>query len=143
MTPNILGKVEWVNQKYLDFPSTDIRNGGQFKGFIPGLRGNAESGGETSSKSLIEGEVTEGLDTASEYLALLGRAFPDVAAGTGYRALATDLGTARDQVEQARDGAVVSTSSTDGEVSTSGADGVKEGVAGYRAGACPSSLASG
>ena len=31
---NILAKAEWVNQKYSDFPLTDIRNGGQFKGFM-------------------------------------------------------------------------------------------------------------
>jgi hypothetical protein len=34
LTPNVLTKVEYVNQKYLDFPTTDIRNGGQFKGFM-------------------------------------------------------------------------------------------------------------
>jgi hypothetical protein len=34
LTPNILTKLEFVNQKYLDFPTTDIRNGGQFKGFM-------------------------------------------------------------------------------------------------------------
>ena len=34
MTPNILTKAEYVTQKYLDFPTTDIRNGGQFKGFM-------------------------------------------------------------------------------------------------------------
>ena len=34
LTPNVLAKLEWVNQKYTDFPLTDIRNGGQFKGFI-------------------------------------------------------------------------------------------------------------
>jgi hypothetical protein len=34
MTPNILTKAEYVNQKYLDFPTTDIRNGGKFKGFM-------------------------------------------------------------------------------------------------------------
>lgn len=34
VTPLMLAKVEYVNQKYLDFPSTDIRNGGQFKGFM-------------------------------------------------------------------------------------------------------------
>lgn len=34
MTPNILSKLEFVNQKYNDFPVTDIRNGGQFKGFM-------------------------------------------------------------------------------------------------------------
>ncbi len=34
VTPNTLAKLEWVNQKYLDFPTTDIRNGGQFKGFM-------------------------------------------------------------------------------------------------------------
>jgi len=34
VTPLLLAKIEYVNQKYLDFPSTDIRNGGQFKGFM-------------------------------------------------------------------------------------------------------------
>ncbi len=34
MTPNIVTKMEFVNQKYNDFPTTDIRNGGQFKGFM-------------------------------------------------------------------------------------------------------------
>jgi hypothetical protein len=34
ITPNVLTKLEFVNQKYLDFPTTDIRNGGQFKGFM-------------------------------------------------------------------------------------------------------------
>ena len=34
VTPNVLAKLEWVNQKYLDFPVNDIRNGGQFKGFM-------------------------------------------------------------------------------------------------------------
>jgi hypothetical protein len=34
VTPLLLTKVEYVNQKYLDFPTTDIRSGGQFKGFM-------------------------------------------------------------------------------------------------------------
>jgi hypothetical protein len=34
VTPNVLGKLEWVTQKYLDFPTTDIRYAGQFKGFM-------------------------------------------------------------------------------------------------------------
>lgn len=34
LTPNILTKVEYVSQKYNNFPTTDIRNGGQFKGFM-------------------------------------------------------------------------------------------------------------
>jgi hypothetical protein len=34
VTPLLLTKIEYVNQKYLDFPTTDIRNGGQFKGFM-------------------------------------------------------------------------------------------------------------
>jgi hypothetical protein len=34
VTPNVLGKLEYVNQKYYDFPGTDIRNGGLFKGFM-------------------------------------------------------------------------------------------------------------
>ena len=34
VTPNVLSKIEFVNQRYLDFPTTDIRNGGQFQGFM-------------------------------------------------------------------------------------------------------------
>ena len=34
ITPNLLTKIEYVDQKYLDFPTTDIRNGGKFKGFM-------------------------------------------------------------------------------------------------------------
>lgn len=34
LTPNVMAKLEWVNQKYNDFPVTDIRNGGKFKGFV-------------------------------------------------------------------------------------------------------------
>jgi len=34
VTPNILTKAEWVAQKYNDFPTTDIRNGATFKGFM-------------------------------------------------------------------------------------------------------------
>lgn len=34
MTPNILLKSEWVKQNYNDFPTTDIRRGGKFKGFV-------------------------------------------------------------------------------------------------------------
>jgi hypothetical protein len=32
--PNVLAKAEWVNQKYDNFPTTDIRNGGKFSGFM-------------------------------------------------------------------------------------------------------------
>lgn len=34
MTPNVLTKVEFVNQRYSDFPVTDIRSGGKFRGFM-------------------------------------------------------------------------------------------------------------
>jgi hypothetical protein len=34
ITPLILMKGEWVTQKYNDFPTTDIRNGGRFNGFV-------------------------------------------------------------------------------------------------------------
>jgi hypothetical protein len=34
VTPNVLSKIELVQQQYLDFPTTDIRNGGKFKGFM-------------------------------------------------------------------------------------------------------------
>ncbi len=34
VTPNLLMKGEYVSQKYLDFPTTDIRNGGKFRGLM-------------------------------------------------------------------------------------------------------------
>jgi len=34
ITPNVMMKAEWVNQKYNDFPVTDIRSGGRFKGYV-------------------------------------------------------------------------------------------------------------
>ncbi len=34
ITPLVLLKAEYVNQKYLDFPSTDRRNGGKFSGLM-------------------------------------------------------------------------------------------------------------
>lgn len=34
MTPNIVTKLEYVRQNYNNFPTTDIRSGGQFKGFM-------------------------------------------------------------------------------------------------------------
>lgn len=34
LTKNVLLKAELVNQKYLDFPSTDYRAGGKFNGYV-------------------------------------------------------------------------------------------------------------
>jgi hypothetical protein len=34
VTPNVMTKLEYVNQKYNDWPSNSIFNGGQFKGFV-------------------------------------------------------------------------------------------------------------
>jgi hypothetical protein len=34
ISPLVLLKGEYVNQKYNDFPTTDVRNGGRFKGFV-------------------------------------------------------------------------------------------------------------
>jgi hypothetical protein len=34
VTPLLMLKGEYVTQKYIDFPTTDIRNGGKFKGFM-------------------------------------------------------------------------------------------------------------
>jgi hypothetical protein len=34
VTPNLLTKAEWVNQQYNDFPTSDIRHGGKFSGFM-------------------------------------------------------------------------------------------------------------
>jgi hypothetical protein len=34
VTPNVLTKIEFVKQTYADFPTTDIRSGGKFQGFM-------------------------------------------------------------------------------------------------------------
>jgi hypothetical protein len=34
LTPTVMMKGEWVTQQYRDFPTSDIRHGGQFKGFM-------------------------------------------------------------------------------------------------------------
>ena len=34
LTPNVLSKIEFVRQNYGGFPTTDIRNGGKFQGFM-------------------------------------------------------------------------------------------------------------
>jgi hypothetical protein len=34
LTPTVVLKGEWATQKYNNFPTTDIRNGGKFKGFV-------------------------------------------------------------------------------------------------------------
>ena len=34
VTPNVLSKIEFVRQSYDGFPTTDIRNGGKFQGFM-------------------------------------------------------------------------------------------------------------
>ena len=34
VTPNVLSKIEFVNQRNNNFPTTDIRNGGKFQGFM-------------------------------------------------------------------------------------------------------------
>jgi hypothetical protein len=34
ITPNVMMKGEYVTQNYHDFPTTDIRNGGEFNGFV-------------------------------------------------------------------------------------------------------------
>jgi hypothetical protein len=34
VTPNVLSKIEFVRQSYENFPTTDIRNGGKFQGFM-------------------------------------------------------------------------------------------------------------
>ena len=34
VTPNVLSKIEFVNQRYNNYPTTDLRNGGKFQGFM-------------------------------------------------------------------------------------------------------------
>ncbi len=74
-----------------------------------GFAGDTGTGSTTEASTVLDPKVDEGLATATEYLALLGNAFPDVRATTGYRDATTDLATARDKVRSARDSAVVST----------------------------------
>ncbi len=69
-----------------------------------------DAGGSTAdSASLLDPTVSDGLATASTYLAILGDAYPDVAAGSEYRAASAGLADAREVVTQARESAVVST----------------------------------
>ena len=73
-----------------------------------GFSSDTGNGGTMDSRTLLGSEVTDGLRTAAEYLVLLGGAFPEVA-GNDYRTATSRLATARDQVEQVRRNAVVST----------------------------------
>ena len=34
LTPNVLAKVEYVNQKFFGYPTTNIKNGGKFNGMM-------------------------------------------------------------------------------------------------------------
>jgi hypothetical protein len=34
ITPNVLAKAEYVNQKYFGYPDTSIKNGGKFNGMM-------------------------------------------------------------------------------------------------------------
>jgi RND superfamily putative drug exporter len=72
-------------------------------------RDDSSAGAPVDAEALMDAEVSDGLDTATTYVELLGAAFPDVAAGPELRAVTSGLAKARDQVQQARDGAVVST----------------------------------
>ena len=73
------------------------------------LEGDAGTGSSTSSEALLDDEVSNGLTAATDYLAALGTAFPEVASRAEFRALTKDLATAQDQVEQVKEGAVLST----------------------------------
>jgi RND superfamily putative drug exporter len=69
-----------------------------------------DAGGTTAdAEALLDPEVTDGLESATTYLNLLGDAFPDVAAGSEYRAATAGLAEAQDIVEKARASAVVAT----------------------------------
>ncbi len=71
---------------------------------------SGESGGTTAeAEALLDPEVSDGLETATTYLNLLGDAFPDVAAGSEYRTATAGLAEARDVVEKARASSVVAT----------------------------------
>ncbi len=69
-----------------------------------------DAGGTTAeAEALLDPEVTDGLESATTYLNLLGDAFPDVAAGSEHRAATASLAEAREIVEKARASAVVAT----------------------------------
>jgi RND superfamily putative drug exporter len=69
--------------------------------------GDAEA--PADAESILDPDVTDGLDSMATYLGELGAAFPDVAYGPELRAATAAVATAQDQVRAARDGAVVST----------------------------------
>ena len=61
------------------------------------IRSTGDSGGTTAdSAALLDPDVSDGLATATTYLALLGDAYPDVAAGSEYRAATAGLADAQD-----------------------------------------------
>ena len=68
----------------------------------------AASGANSGGEALLDASVSDGLSTAAEYLGLLGAAFPDAAAGTAFRSATHDLDAARDEIDGARTGALVS-----------------------------------
>ena len=70
---------------------------------------DSAGGTPSDSKSLSDSSVSDGLETATTYMTLLGDAYPDVAAGAPYRAVMAGLAKAQDQVDSAREAAVLST----------------------------------
>ncbi len=63
----------------------------------------------SDSASLLDPEVSDGLDSALAYVNGLGTAFPDVAAGTAMRELKSGIAHAQDIVERVRTNAVLPT----------------------------------
>jgi RND superfamily putative drug exporter len=86
-----------------------FRPSSQLSEMADGFAGDPTSARAVDAKSLLGDEATDGLDRAREYLALLGGAFPDAAAGSAFQTARGDLATARTQVQRVRDNAVIAT----------------------------------
>jgi putative drug exporter of the RND superfamily len=67
------------------------------------------AGTPADSQALLDPDVTDGLSTMATYLADLQAAYPDIANGPDMRAAMAAVAKAQDQVETARESAVVST----------------------------------
>jgi putative drug exporter of the RND superfamily len=73
------------------------------------MAGDGGTGQDTDSKSLLDPKVSDGLDSALDYVNGLGVAFPDVAGASAMRAVTGGIEHAQDIVTRVRDHAVLST----------------------------------
>lgn len=112
-TPGVSGVTNLVSPDGDGVAPDGLRPSNQLETMADGFRtddGTADVGstGSGDPEAILDPDVSAGLAAAREYLAALGRAFPDVAGGTEFRAVDARLAKAEDHVANARDAAFVS-----------------------------------